>query len=151
MEKLIAIALLLSACGGTDDANVSTDAQPDCTMDSRIQTYSAGMRVAASDGVQVALLSAAPAPPVRFDNQWTVQILDAADQPMPDTELVVVPFMPDHGHGTPQPPNPVAGQDPGTYEMGPFDLWMPGVWELTFSVAHDQTTSVAIMTFCLEE
>jgi hypothetical protein len=120
-------------------------------MDPRAQAYVPGMSVAADDGVQVTLLEALPAPPVRFDNVWTLQILDAADQPMADTQLVVEPYMPDHGHGTPQPPSPVPGDGVGQYDMGPFDLWMPGIWELRFSVSHEGSTSLAVMTFCLEE
>jgi len=109
------------------------------------------MQFSAADGVGVVLLTTAPAPPERFDNLWTLQIVDADDSPMTPTDVAVVPFMPDHGHGTPQPPKPVAGSEPGSYSMGPFDLWMPGIWEMTFTIEHEATTSTAVLTLCIEE
>ena len=120
-------------------------------QDPRAQTYVPGMSVSAADGAQLVLVSAAPAPPVRFENVWSVQFLNAQDQPLAVSEVRVEPFMPDHGHGTPQPPLPVAGENVGGYDMGPFDLWMPGVWEMRISADHGETTSTAVMTFCIEE
>lgn len=150
MRIVLISALLLFACGGSEPS-VEPDAAADCTQDSRAQTYTPGMAVAADNGVQVVLLSAAPAPPVRFENIWSLQILDAQDQPLEVSDISVEPFMPDHGHGTPQPPNPVAGATAGVFDMGPFDLWMPGIWELRISVSHGENTSLALLTFCIEE
>jgi hypothetical protein len=109
------------------------------------------MLALAGDGIQVALLMASPAPPVRFDNEWTVQILDAQGQALEATALQVEPFMPDHGHGTPKPPLPLAGDQVGQYHMDLFDLWMPGIWELRFTVVHASATSTAVLTLCIEE
>ena len=145
-----ASVLLASACGD-DSSSSAADAMPDCTEDPRGQSYSPGMTVAADDGIQVALIEARPAPPVRFENVWDLEVRDAAGVPVSVTSLAVVPFMPDHGHGTPQPPLPEAGVETGTFSMGPFDLWMPGIWELRFSVDREGTISLATMTFCLEE
>jgi hypothetical protein len=143
--------LAIAACGGEQGGNVAADATPDCRLDSRIQIYVPGMSATADDGVQVALLTASPAPPTRFDNFWTMQILDSQDQPIADAELRVEPFMPDHGHGTPRPPIPVAGEAVGSFDMGPFDLWMPGVWELRLEVVQGDTTSLSLLSFCIEE
>jgi hypothetical protein len=147
---MAASLLLVGACGD-DSSSSAADAMADCTEDPRGQTYTPGMTVAADDGIQVALVEALPAPPVRFGNVWDLEVRDAAGAPVSFTSLGVVPFMPDHGHGTPQPPLPVAGVETGTFSMGPFDLWMPGIWELRFSVDREGTISLATMTFCLEE
>ncbi len=150
MIRFLLVSLLLCACSDNQEAAVP-DATPDCSLDSRAQVFSAGMSAMADDGVQVVLVSALPAPPVRFDNEWSVQILDAQGEALDVTELQVEPFMPDHGHGTPEPPMPVAGQELGDWEMGPFDLWMPGIWEVRFAIVHAGTTSIAVLTLCIEE
>lgn len=148
----LAACLLLSAsCGDDNSSGAAADAMPDCTEDPRGQSYSAGMTALADDGIQVVLVEARPGPPVRFDNVWDVEVRDSSGVPVAVTTLVVEPFMPDHGHGTPQPPLPEAGVETGTFSMGPFDLWMPGIWELRFSVDREGTISLATMTFCLEE
>ena len=149
-HAIAACALLASACGSDSESSVP-DAMPDCTADPRGQNYLPGMTVAADDGIQVVLVEARPAPPVRFGNTWDLEVRDAAGAVVPVTTLGVVPFMPDHGHGTPEPPLPVAGVEPGTFSMGPFDLWMPGIWELRFAVDREGTVSFATMTFCLKE
>jgi hypothetical protein len=149
-HAIAACALLASACG-SDSSSSAADAMPDCSEDPRGQSYVPGMTVAADDGIQIALVEARPAPPVRFDNSWDLEVRDAAGVPVSVTTLGVVPFMPDHGHGTPEPPLPVPGAETGTFSMGPFDLWMPGIWELRFSVDREGTVSLATMSFCLEE
>ncbi|MCP4443864.1 MAG: hypothetical protein GY811_00780 [Myxococcales bacterium] len=150
MRVLPIAAALAFACGDKSDPGV-TDAHADCSQDPRAQEFVPGMHVAAPDGVGLLLVSAAPAPPVRFENTWTVQAVDAEQNPLAVTSLSIEPFMPDHGHGTPQPPEPVAGGDVGSFEMGPFDLWMPGVWQLHVTMEHEGGTSVATLTFCIEE
>ncbi len=109
------------------------------------------MQILAPSGIGLVLQAAEPLAPVRFDNTWTVQAVDAQGAPLVTTNLSVEPYMPDHGHGTPEPPEAVSGTEPGSYEMGPFDLWMPGIWELHFSIEHESQTSVATLTICIEE
>jgi hypothetical protein len=109
------------------------------------------MGVSADDGLKVVILDALPQPPARFDNVWSIQILDELDQPLSVDAFRIDPYMPDHGHGTPRPPVPIDGADVGGYDMGPFDLWMPGIWELRLAVDHDGATSTATFTFCIEE
>ena len=148
---VVALGVCVGACGyDSSRANTADAFVEDCNFDSRAQTYTPGLTASSDDGVKVVLVSALPTRPVRFENTWQVQILDAQDQPM-EASLVVEPFMPDHGHGTPQPPLPEAGTELGSYDMGPFDLWMPGIWELRMLVTRDEVTSRADFTFCIEE
>lgn len=147
----ISAALLMGAGCGSDDASETPDAMPDCSQDSRGQTYTPGMVATSSDGTQLAINMALPNPPVRFDNVWTVQVLDAEARPMVASALRVVPFMPDHGHGTPEPPQPTTGTEAGEFNMGPFDLWMPGIWELNIEADHGDQTSAYSFTFCIQE
>ncbi len=155
MKRILVVALLIGvgACGEDSEGTPDT---PDafvenCSDDSRAHTYTPGLTVTSDDGMKVVLVSAVPAPPVRFDNTWEVQILDAQDQPMEASSFVVEPYMPDHGHGTSEPPLPQAGSELGSYEMGPFDLWMPGIWQVHMIVTHGEDTSRATFTFCIDE
>ena len=150
MRITLSVLVLVAACASDEEPEAS-DAMADCTVDSRAEAYAPGMQAMAPDGTRLVLVSAEPGPPVRFDNTWTVQALGADGEPLAVTDLRVEPFMPDHGHGTPEPPEPVAEAEPGRYRMGPFDLWMPGIWQLHFSMDHGETTSTATLSFCIEE
>jgi hypothetical protein len=145
-----ALSLGLLHCGGSEAA-VAPDAAPDCSQDVRAQPFAPGMAATASDGVQVILVSALPAPPQRFDNRWSLQVKGADDLVLEGASLGVTPFMPDHGHGSPSPPTVEPGEQLGSFEMGPFDLWMPGIWELNFAVEIEATTSLAKLTICVQE
>jgi hypothetical protein len=57
--------------------------------------------------------------------------------------------MPDHGHGT----NPLwndATEVDGKFEVGPFNLFMPGLWQFTVSVEAQNQTDSALVSFCVE-
>lgn len=144
------LALLFLHCGDDEPAKVS-DAMPDCSLDSRAQPYAPGMAATASDGVRVIVVEALPAPPERFVNTWSLQVQGPNGQPVTDASLSVTAFMPDHGHGSPSPPVIEPGEELGDFTMGPFDLWMPGIWELRFVAVSGDTTSLAVLSICVQE
>ncbi len=150
VSTIIVSAFALSACG-EDAAHEHPDAHQNCSTDSRVMTYAAGMSVTADDGMKLSLLTATPSPPARFENTWSIQTQDADGQPMEATAMRIEPFMPDHGHGTQAPPLPAAGTGVGVFDMGPFDLWMPGIWDLHVEFDHGGMTSKALLTFCIDE
>jgi hypothetical protein len=147
---LIPLFLVFAACSGSSE-QAHPDATPDCTKDPRAQAYVQGMSATSANGDELVLLSATPEPPARFDNTWSVQLLDPQGQPLDAATLAIVPFMPDHGHGTPKPPIPEKTAEPGVHTMGPFDLWMPGLWEMRFSIEKASETSTLTLTLCIEE
>ncbi len=59
-------------------------------------------------------------------------------------------WMPDHGHGT----NPLWVELETTggsrRRVGPFDLFMMGLWELTFEITHAGNTDEARVAFCID-
>ncbi len=128
-----------SAPGGTPDAAVA------CTGG---QTYAAGMEVSGTAGLRVALESAEPAPPARFDNHWIVRLSDAAGA-VEGATLTVVPFMPAHQHGTSKPVvvTPMGG---GRYDLAPVNLWMPGLWEVRIAVTSGALTDRIVFSFCID-
>lgn len=166
----LALAWLASACGlggsvapDADAASSVSDATAErvstlasCVMDVRAQPYAVGMRSAgAASGPSVEVLSVDPAtpPPLRANYQWTVLLRSASGAPMPDATFAVQPWMPDHGHGASVVPT-VEALGEGRYAVHNVDLFMEGVWTVTFRVqtpgADGGVASIpAVFTVCV--
>lgn len=116
-----------------------------------VDEYADGMMKHGHEGnFMVMLQTADPAPPDVGDNTWTVRVMEMDDSPVDDAKVTLTPFMPAHGHGTsPADFNGTFTED-GTYEVGPFDLFMPGVWETTVAIDSGGTTDMVTFTFELE-
>jgi hypothetical protein len=151
-------ALALVACDSgssqdesNDESNdESTGAVQDCSTETRDDTYMLGL-TKAGEHVQVKFIDAVPAPPARFDNTWTVELLDMDDAPMPDMPMAVTPFMPEHQHGSTVVTHVEPGAEPGQYVLDPVNLHMPGLWDVTIDVTlPDMTTDSVTFTFCID-
>lgn len=150
VQSLVLLAFLCSACGASD--TVEPDAQANCSADPRAHSLSLGMTIEGDDqGGYLVIESMAPTAPERFGNLWSVLIQNSAGVAIEGASIEVFPFMPDHGHGTPQPPEARSIGDPGRFELGPFDLWMPGIWELHWTIAHESASFTALLVVCIEE
>jgi hypothetical protein len=136
------LAAGLSACasddGGGDDSVIN------CDLEDRDDQFLAGMSKVGAGGTTFTLLSATPSPPSRDDNTWVLDI-STASGPYSGA-VTVVPFMPDHRHGTPievvVTPDPNV---PGRYNAAPINLWMPSLWEITVRAGTDST----VFRFCI--
>lgn len=146
---VVACGLVALGCGG--GAAEEPDAGVNCTTESRGQSYLAGMVAVGQGGMKIELTTAAPAPPSRFDNAWTVRVLDSSDQPAEGITLEVTPYMPDHGHGTPIVAEVTAGQGVGVFDVSPINLWMPGLWEVRMEVEGTDLSDRMVFSFCIEE
>jgi hypothetical protein len=157
-------ALALASCDESDDDGQGADennddsddessddaAANDCSTETRADTYMLGL-TKAGEQVQVKFVDAMPAPPARFDNTWTVELLDMADAPMDDMAIVVTPFMPDHQHGTTVVANVEPGDAPGQYVLEPVNLHMAGLWDVTLDITlPDTTTDSVTFSFCVD-
>lgn len=146
----LALTTPLAACSGDDGGGDAGEEELACADDDRADTYTAGMSKIGDNGFEFVLVDAAPTPPDRGDNDWTIQVLDPAAAPMDGLTLEVVPFMPDHGHGTPKVPA-ITPADSGTYQASPVNLWMPGLWEVTVSATDDTgLLDTTVFSFCLD-
>lgn len=124
---LMTALALFAACGGDH-----SDDPVDCAKDSRAEEILAGMEKVGDRGVVTfRLMSASPSPPQRPDNTW-IMALSASGSALVGATAGVTLFMPDHNHGTQIKPVITPGETPGTYKFEPLNLWMPGLWELTF-------------------
>ncbi|MBN9681231.1 FixH family protein [Corallococcus sp. NCSPR001] len=92
-----------------------------------------GTGTSASSRLRVEVLSSMT--PLRRGVQtFQVRVTDAASgKPVPGVVLSVQPWMPAMGHGISEVPR-VTAREPGTFEVSDTDLFMPGVWELRFTL-----------------
>ena len=148
MRILLVSALCWLAGCGSDASHADGGASGDAAACTGGQTYSAGMEVAGTLGLRIALESADPAPPGRFDNHWVVRLTDAAGAPVDSATLAVVPFMPAHQHGTSKPVV-VTAMGGGRYDLAPVNLWMPGLWEVRIAVTAGALTDRIVFSFCI--
>ena len=148
MKRIVVATLLastlslgLGACAGDDDGDSS---MVNCDLEDRDDDFLAGMAKVGAGGTTFTLTSATPSPPGRDDNTWVLDI-STANGPYSGT-VTVVPFMPDHRHGTPievvVTPDPNV---PGRYSATPINLWMPALWEITVRAGSDST----VFRFCI--
>jgi hypothetical protein len=136
------------ACG--DSGGAAPDAAYSCDIEDRDDTFAVGLEKVAGTGLRVQLLSAVPAPPARGDNTWQFRLLDAAAQPIAGASIEVTPFMPDHRHGSSIVAVVSEQAEVGVYEVTPINLWMPGLWEVTFDVTPaGGTTDEVVFRFCI--
>ncbi len=115
--------LALAACG--DDEG---DSGGDPPMEE------AFFRQAEGTASVLKVIRATPDPPLRADyNAWMIVLSTPDGTPLSDCEIAGDPRMPAHGHGTTPLPtvSPVDGLD-GQYEVKPLNLFMAGLWEITF-------------------
>jgi hypothetical protein len=149
LAHILVLAFGLSACGGTDPGQQQ---QGLCTEDARAETYVAGLEKASDAGMfRARWVEGTPAPPDRGNNSWMLQVLDPNGSPMTGvTEVRVKAWMPDHGHGTNPLWNDGTVQSDGKYLVGPFNLFMPGLWQFTVSVEAANQTDTAVVSFCVE-
>ncbi|HEX7663059.1 MAG TPA: FixH family protein [Polyangiaceae bacterium] len=156
--RVVPILGLLAFVAGCSSSSSDAQQQPTtttpslCATDSRAQTYSAGMEQMGTGGaVGVKLTNIDPNPVYKGDNDWTISVVDASGAPVTAATIKVTPFMPDHGHGSSIVPT-VTEQSGGSYDVNHVNLFMPGIWQITFDVTtaagvHD----ASVFTFCVND
>jgi YtkA-like len=151
-RRAVALAIgIVAGCGGSSSPGDTTDGGViDCSNDARAMKYAPGLSIT-STGKQMkfTLLSSDPAPPARGNDTWKLSIANAAGQPLSGLNVSVLPFMPDHGHGTSVTPTVTANSD-ATYTVTPLYFFMPGVWQITFGTTPPGgTADTAVYYFCV--
>lgn len=147
---LIALA---AGCGSSSGGNPPPPT-PDagdlitCQNDPRVMNYTPGLSVTSTSGTRkYVLLTVDPNPPARGTDTWTMRITDAGGTAQPGLTVGVLPFMPDHGHGTSVNATVTSNAD-GTYTVAPLYFFMPGVWRISFWIGTNQA-DVGQFYFCV--
>ena len=141
----------LSACHSNDASDGGVGADVDfvtCETETRATKYEAlkqgGTPEASNRGVYVLKLLSntftdpsghtADQPPTKGNDTWNVEI-DRADTlaPVDGLTISVIPYMPDHRHGT-TPVGVMPVGSGGDYTISPLNLYMAGYWEITFDL-----------------
>jgi hypothetical protein len=139
--------------GESSDTHGETDetgGEGVCVVETRDDEFAIGLSKSGAL-VRATFVSADPAPPIKGDNTWVIEVTDLNGAPLADLSMVAVPMMPDHGHGTPINAIVTALAEPGRYEITPVNLFMTGYWETTIDVTLAGGEQDSLMFgFCVE-
>lgn len=149
----IPVALVLAACSderqptSTDETAAKVTA---CSTDTRKDVYEPGLSKIAG-ALSVILVEATPAPPVKGTNALTLEVHDAAGQPVDGAAVTLTPWMPDHAHGSAVKPS-VTALGAGRYVVDKVYLPMAGLWQLKVAVQPEGGGPLqeAMFQFCLD-
>jgi len=125
-----------------------------CDTETRALPYQAGMLVMSNAGTfTIKLLGSTPAPPIKGQNTWTLEVDDASTgMPLDGLDIAVNPWMPDHGHGQPVPVV-VTPAGSGTYTLAPVYLYMSGLWQVKMTIVAAQlaggTSDAGLIPICI--
>ena len=147
----LACALVMASCGSSSPstaAGANTGNTVTCSGDSQVQVYTPGMKAVGTNKVFTFVITqASPAPPATNENTWTVQVLDASNQPVSGATVALQPFMPTMGHGSSQTPQVAASGN--SYTISNIDLFMPGLWSMTLTATSGNQSDSGIFYFCV--
>jgi hypothetical protein len=163
LAGLSAVLLLLACSNGTHHAddtseggagNSGPSGTVSCVSDARLDPAEAGFEKAGSNAaLWFRLEKIEPAPPSKGDNIFTISVHDEAGEPFTGA-LGAKAKMPDHGHESPTVPVVSLDADSATYTVSDVNLFMAGVWQVTFSCSESATTTPpmdsASFYFCIQ-
>ena len=152
-RKLLATTVLLlagaaSACSSDPDPGPAP-AVTGCAAEKRADAFQPGLKKIAPSGLVVSLSDARPAPPAKGDNTWTLRLTDPQGAPVDGATVTLVPFMPDHGHGSAVKPTVTFTGSDGKYAVSRVYLAMAGYWEITVTVVR-ASSDEARFGFCID-
>lgn len=153
MRFAVLVCLALGACA--DDSHDPGDDEPvNCAEVTDDDDFAVGLsKVGSAGALGFTLMTADPAPPIRGDNTWVIQINQmsggVAGAPVDGADMTATPFMPQHQHPSGKTvviePTGTAGQ----YELTPINFWMPGVWETTLDAVTPSGDDAVVFRFCI--
>ena len=154
LTRLAVLAPLLlastAACGGEHDHPADASESVNCALETTADEFVIGLQRTGDAGVLAfQLVSLAPAPPARGDNDWVMAITATGGAPITDATIYATPFMPKHQHGTPIDVAITALPIAGQYALSPVNLWMPGLWETTIEVSSPAGTDSVVFRACI--
>jgi len=131
--------LLVVACSSSDGSDTGASSGQTqataCEKDTRKDVYTAGIAKETSVGerLTVKIVESTPSPPKKGTNTMTLEIADGAGKLLDGATVSVVPYMPDHAHGSAVTPV-VTPMGAGRYDVTKIYYPMPGLWKVTVTV-----------------
>lgn len=153
MRLAVLVCLGLAACA--DDTQTPGDDEPvNCAEVTDDDEFAVGLDKIGSGGtLGFTLMTADPAPPIRGDNTWVIQVNQMANgatgAPVDGADIIATPFMPQHQHPSGKTVTITPTGTAGQYELAPINFWMPGVWETTIDAASPSGNDVVVFRFCI--
>ena len=130
---LVSAGLSLAGCGDAAE-------QKDETHD--------GPRVS-DQGLFEAHVTPEPAEPTTGQNELMIHLMDADGAAVAGAALAVEPWMPAHGHGSPE--DPVVTEDgDGMYTVTNLVYSMPGHWEVRIDIEAGQQSDLLVLEYDVE-
>ncbi len=75
-------------------------------------------------------------------NRYEIILSDGQGAPVEQAQIAIIPWMPDHGHGTDREPI-ITPMGNGVYEVDDVVYTMPGLWHLNVEISTDSMTDNA--------
>ena len=153
--------LLLTLCTACTDASqqhldVMTGHDASAGCNGRGENLKAGLEITrtptadAGAQIELTLLEATPEPAVVGNNSWLFSLtLDRQPVEGLADSLTLIPFMPDHGHGTAISVE-VTEEAVGHYRFEPVHMRMAGFWEHTVAIQNPRIQAELVFGICLE-
>ena len=114
-----------------------------------------GLEAQGEDGfVSARLVEAAPAPPQKYLNDWTVDLETLGGAALDDGEITMArSFMPVHGHDGTFPPVITPLDEAGRFQVDDLNLWMRGPWQIQLWVSSQSAGGDDYIVFnvCIED
>ena len=67
-------------------------------------------------------------------NRYEINLADRQGKPLDQAQITIIPWMPDHGHGTDREPS-ISPMGNGVYEVDDVVYTMPGLWHLNVEIS----------------
>lgn len=168
------LVLALAACGGAAappdphehpavDAGQDADEEPAADGEAEaafegcpdsVPPFALGMQARVVEGsIHASVIEASPAPPMRYLNDWTVELSDAQGNALEDVRIESArPFMPVHGHDGNLQPKVRALSEPGRFSVADLNLFMRGPWEIQLRLhAESAGDGYVVFDVCVAE
>ena len=143
---LVLCSAVVFGCDKGDEPPMEEESR--CEQEDRDEPFHLGLEKQGA-ATRVVFTDAEPAQPVRGLNAWTIAVSELNEAPLVGAELSVRAWMPDHGHGSPQPVGIMEMGD-GEYLLDPVNLFMAGYWEITITAESEAVTDETMFPLCVE-
>lgn len=164
-SSIVAAATFLigiAGCAPCETSNGATDADadggaeaglPPAPCDGRgqvLEDVDIAARVDGGASLSLKFVEGEPMPPVVGNNSWLFALeLDGVPFAGAAEHVIVTPFMPDHGHGTPTAVV-VTETSAGSYQFEPVHTRMAGFWEIRIDVDTADVDATLVFGVCVE-